>query len=172
MGWTRTSRLMADVKKALLAKSAAAVLTSSGNRGPSGYLLFGNDERPKIEAGPQEKMRVLGQRWKQLGPAGQKPYNDQALKMKTEASTGEKEQEPVMRVKGDAKIAKLASDASLAAIKGFFSGLTELTKDELNDKGKSINIMKGTTLKVVRKDDGNFEVTFTPPKPADDSTTP
>ena len=31
---------------------------------------------------------------------------------------------------------------------GFFSGLTELTKDELNDKGKSINIMKGTTLKV------------------------
>ena len=49
---------MAALKKALMAASAKAVRTQlatkavvSNNRGPTAYILFGKDERPKLTAG-------------------------------------------------------------------------------------------------------------------------
>jgi len=166
---------MAALKKPLMMASANAVRTklptkvmASGRGGGSGYVLFGKDERPKLTGTPQEVMTELGSRWKALDDAAKKPYNDKALKLKNEApKTGVEEH--VLRVKGEAKLARLATQASNAAIQGFFSGLTDLTEAELKETGTSMSVTGTGSLKVVRKDDGKFEVTFTPRKPGDGS---
>ena len=87
---------MAALKKALMAASAKAVRTQlatkavvSNNRGPTAYILFGKDERPKLTGmtgKPTEVMKELGQRWKGLDDAAKKPYQDRALKNKAEAA--------------------------------------------------------------------------------------
>ena len=83
---------MAALKKALMMASANAVRTklptkvmANARGGPSGYVLFGKDERPKLTGKPQEVMTELGSRWKALDDAAKKPYNDKALKLKNEA---------------------------------------------------------------------------------------
>jgi hypothetical protein len=79
------------------------------------------------------------------------------------------EETPVLRVKGEAKLEKFAKQASSAAIQvqwtapsahcvqahlppsqrqGFFSGLTDLSEDDLKGKGASMTVTGAGTLKV------------------------
>mmetsp|Transcript_19419 Transcript_19419/g.48879 ORF Transcript_19419/g.48879 Transcript_19419/m.48879 type:complete len:172 (-) Transcript_19419:311-826(-) len=162
------------LRKALYAASASAVRTKlptttkiAAKNAPSAYLLFTKDERPKLGSefkGGPDIMKELGKRWSGLDDAARKPYVDQALKLKSELKSAPGEEITVLKaVSTEAGLTTLASNASSAAIQGFFSGLTKLSGDELKDgKTGTIKIKDTGRLKVVRKDNGEFEVTFTP----------
>lgn len=126
--------------------------------------------RARLEQGlkSSEVMKELGRRWSSLGDAGQAPYIAQALKAKSNAPPPPTGTEPVLRVKGEAQIAKLAVTASNAAIEGFFAGLTEMTEAELASNMSMKNV---GSLKMVHVD-GTVVLTFKPRKPTGEGSPP
>ena len=82
-------------KKSGGTKTGSTKKEDSGKRAPSGYILFGKDERSNVlkdnpEMKAKDVMTELGKRWNSLSDKEKKKYNDKAADEKAKMNGNEK----------------------------------------------------------------------------------